>query len=62
MKVKLVQPIFMANKWIMDPLDQENYIRLVKTSDTDQPVDSISEIDLNPYVLTNYEIGDYVLR
>jgi hypothetical protein len=58
-KVKPVQSIFMANKWIMDP---ETYIRLVTISDTDQPVDSISEIDLNPYVLTNYEIGDYVLR
>jgi len=52
----------MANKWITDPLDLGTYIRLVKTSDTNQPVDSISEIDLNPYVLTNYGVGDYVLR
>ena len=58
-KVKPVQPIFMANRWITDPA---TYIRLVKTSDTDQPVDSISEIDLIPYVLTNYEVGDDVLR
>ena len=28
-KVKPVQPIFMANKWIMDLLDPETYIRLV---------------------------------
>ena len=47
-KVQPVQPIFMANKWITDPLDPGTYMRLVKTSDTDQPVDSISEIDLNP--------------
>ena len=28
----------------------------------DKAVDSIAEIDLNPYVLTEYEAGDYVLR
>ena len=61
-KVKPVQPIFMTKKLILDPLDPETYIRLLRTSDTDEPVGSISEMDLNPYVLTNYAVGDYVKR
>ena len=40
----------------MDPND----IKLLQTNDT--AVDSVSKIDLNPYVLTEYEVGDYVLR
>ena len=44
------------------PAGSRNLHLISKDSDTDQPVDSISEINLNPYVLTNYEVGDNVLR
>ena len=40
-KVKMIQPIFMTKKRIVDP---KTYIRFVKTRDTD--MDRISEIDL----------------
>ena len=42
---------------MVDPMDPGTYIWSVLTSDTDQPVNSISEIDFNPYVLTKYEVG-----
>ena len=28
----------------------------------DKAVDSVAEIELNPSVITEYEVGDYVLR
>jgi len=49
-----------AQKWIRDPSYLDTYITLIHARDT--AVDSIAEIDLNPYVLTEYEEGDYVLR
>ena len=45
----------LLKKWILDPLDPALYIRLVKTDDTEQQADSITEIDFNPYVLTEYD-------
>ena len=53
-------PISVAQKWIVDPNEPDTCIKLLQTNDT--AVDSVSEIDLNPYVLTEYEVGDYVLR
>ena len=48
-------------RWIKDPSNLDTYIKLLQTSDT--AVDSIAEMDLNPYVLTEYDVcGDYVLR
>ena len=44
----------------MEPNNLDTYIKLVQASVT--AVDSIAEIDLNPYVLTEYELGDYELR
>jgi hypothetical protein len=49
-----------VQRWIRDPNDLDTYIKLVQASDT--AVDSIDEVDLNPYFLTEYEVGDYVLR
>ena len=49
-----------AQRWIRDPNNLNTYIKLVQARDT--AVDSIAEIDLNPYVLTEYEVGDYVRR
>ena len=47
-------------KWIVDPNKPGTYIKLLQTNDA--AVDCVSEIDLNPYVLTECEVGDYVLR
>ena len=49
-----------AQRWIRDPNNLDTYIKLVQARDTE--VDGIDEIDLTPYVLTEYEVGDYVLR
>ena len=49
-----------AQRWIRDPNNLDTFIKLVQARDTE--VDGIDEIDLTPYVLTEYEVGDYVLR
>ena len=48
-------PISVGQKWIVDPNEPDTYIKLLQTNDT--VVDSVSKIDLNPYVLTEYEFG-----
>ena len=53
-------PISVAQKWIVDSNEPDKYIKLLQTNDA--AVDSVSEIDLNPYVLTEDEVRDYVLR
>ena len=42
------------------PDNLDTCIKLVQASN--MAVDSIAETDLNPYVLTDYEAGNYVLR
>ena len=49
-----------AQKWIRDPGNLDTYIKLVQANDT--AVDTISEIDLNPDVFTEYEVETYALR
>ena len=53
-------PISVAQKWVVNPWKCDTYIKLLQTNDS--AVNSVSEIDLNPYVLIEYEIDDYVLR
>jgi len=48
-----------AQKWIRDPSNPDTYIKLIQANNT--AVDSISEIDLNPYVLTEYKVGYYIM-
>ena len=55
------QPILAAQKWINDPANGDNYIRMVDAGES-EIIDSIQEIDLSPYVETTYKVGDYVLR
>jgi hypothetical protein len=58
------QPIYAAKKWIIDPsstAEAVTYIRLV-TTDIAVLIDSVDEIDIDPYLVTRYQVGDYVLR
>jgi hypothetical protein len=64
-----------ATKWIIDPdantfigplnygeeANALHYIPLL-TSANGKPVDTIAEIDVNSYMLTQYAVNDYVLR
>ena len=64
-----------ATKWIIDPdattfigplnhgeeADALQYIPLLTSTDG-TPVDTIAEIDVDPYMLTRYTVNDYVLR
>jgi len=62
-KRKPKPPIFAATKWIQvrNPLSREQeYIKQIQ-SDV-EVVDTIDEIDVDPYVLTTYQVNDYVLR
>ena len=50
-------------KWIQvrNPLSgEQEYIKQIQ-SDV-EVIDTIDEIDVNPYVLTTYQVNDYVLR
>ena len=65
-----------AQKWVVDPNDQpftgplnqgedepqRSYIPLLSSKSPVTVVDTIDQIDLNPYNLTKYEVNDYVLR
>ena len=56
-------PIIAATKWVQsrNPTSGElEYIKLIQ-SDV-EIIDTIDEIDTNPYVLTTYQVNDYVLR
>ena len=56
-------PIIAAMKWVQsrNPTSGElEYIKLIQ-SDV-EIMDTIDEIDTNPYVLTTYQVNDYVLR
>ena len=55
------QPILAAQKWIKDPANGDNYIRMVEAGER-EIIDSVQEIDLSPYVATTYQVGNYVLR
>ncbi len=76
MRVELATtPRTTATKWIIDsdattfigPLNYGEeaealqYISLL-TSANGKPVDTIAEIDVDPYMLTQYAVNDYVLR
>ena len=65
-----------AQKWIVDPNDRQfigsikprgrgtsaSYIPLLCSGSLGKIVDTIDQIDLNPYILTKYEVNDYVLK
>jgi hypothetical protein len=56
-------PVISAVKWIRhkDPISgHEEYIKLVEPQKN--VIDTIEEIDTNPYLLTTYNVNDYVLR
>ena len=56
-------PVISAVKWILhkDPISgHEEYIKLVEPQQN--VIDTIEEIDTNPYLLTTYNVNDYVLR
>ena len=56
-------PIISAVKWILhkDPISgHEEYIKLVEPQQN--VIDTVEKIDTNPYLLTTYNINDYVLR
>ena len=56
-------PIFTATKWIevKNPFSGEwDYIKQIQSEV--ETIDTIDEIDINPYVLTTYQVNDYVLR
>ena len=56
-------PVISAVKWILHkhPIsDHEEYIKLVEPHKN--VVDTIEEIDTNPYLLTTYNVNDYVLQ
>jgi hypothetical protein len=55
------QPISSAQRWIVNPDNTTEYIKAAQL-DTRTLIDSVEEIDLNPYVHTTYQTGDYVLR
>jgi len=55
------QPILAAQKWIKDPANGDNYIRMVEAGES-EIIDSIQEIDMIPNVETTYQVGDCVLR
>ena len=57
----LTKPILWAQKWIKDPPNGDNYIRMVEAGEN-EIIDSVQEIDMSPYVETTYQVGDYVLR
>ena len=61
---RLARPrIFAATKWIQvrNPLSEElDYIQQMQ-SDV-ETIDTIDEIGMSPFVLTTYQIFDYVLR
>jgi hypothetical protein len=66
-----------SRKWILNPNppsrvgntsqnEEEEmdttYVRIPLDQEDDNVVDTINEIDLNPYVVTTYEVNDFVLR
>jgi hypothetical protein len=56
-------PIFAVAKWVLatNPMNgEQEYVRLLQ-KDVDV-VETIDEIDMSPYVLTTYQVHDYVLR
>ena len=62
-KRKPKPPIFAATKWIQvrNPLSREQeYIKQIQSDVV--VVVTIDEIDVDPYVLTTYQVNDYVLR
>jgi len=55
--------IFATPKWIQERNSlsgEQEYIQQIQ-SDV-EVVDTIDEIDVNPYALTTYQVNDYVLR
>ena len=62
-KRKPKPPIFPTTKWIQvrNPFSgAQEYIKQLQ-SDV-EIIDTIDEIDVNLYVLTTYQVNDYVLR
>ena len=71
----ITTPRTVATKWIIDPdattfigplnygeeAEALQYIPIL-TSANGKPVDTIAEIDVNSYMLTQYAVNDYVLR
>jgi hypothetical protein len=56
-------PILAATKWVQvynNEKKSHEYVRMVQ-SDI-ETIDTIDEIDTSPYVLTTYQVNDYVLR
>jgi transposase InsO family protein len=56
-------PIIAATKWIpyTNPVTGESeYVRVLQSEE--EIIDTIDEIDSNPYMLTTYAVNDYVLR
>ena len=56
-------PILAAVKWILhtDPASGvSEYIKVIQSQP--EVIDTIAEIDINPYVPTTYTVNDYVLR
>jgi len=56
-------PILAAVKWILhtDPASGvSEYIKVIQSQP--EVIDTIAEIDINPYVPTTYQVNDYVLR
>jgi hypothetical protein len=57
------RPIFAAAKWVshINPVTGiAEYIRVIQSEP--EIIDTIDEIDTSPYVLTTYDVNDYVLR
>jgi hypothetical protein len=56
-------PILAATKWVQvynNETKSHEYVRMVQ-SDI-ETIDTIDEIDTSPYILTTYQVNDYVLR
>ena len=59
---RLARPPIFATKWIQvkNPFSGElDYIQQIQ-SDV-ETIDTIDEIDMSPFVLTTYQVNDYVL-
>jgi hypothetical protein len=54
-------PIIASTKWIQVPKGKSyEYVRLLQPDV--ETIDTIEEIDTNPFILTTYQVNDYVLR